>query len=61
MEEMDFTTFVKNLKTHEMPQKKVSVAFKASLKELKKKNVTTSITSDDEQEDDELESTPRGG
>ena len=61
-EEIDFTDFVRNLKTHEMemkaredrePQKKVSVAFKASPKELKKKSVATATTSDDEQEDDE--------
>ena len=55
--EMDFTTFVRNLKIHELemtaredcdPQKKASVAFKASPRELKKKSVATPTTSDDE-------------
>ena len=54
---MYFTTFVGNLKTREMemkvrkdhePQKKVSIAYKAFPRELKKKSVVTPTTSDDE-------------
>ena len=36
------------------PQKKVSVVFKASPRELTKKSVATPTITDDEQEDDEL-------
>ena len=59
---MDFTAFMENLKTNEMeikakedrePQKKINVALKASIRELKKKIVVIPITSDDEQDDDE--------
>ena len=59
---MGVTTFLENLKTHEMkmkvredrePHKKIGIAFKASLREHKKKNVAISTISDDGQEDDE--------
>ena len=55
---MDFTTFMKNLKTHEIEmkarkehdQKKELCALKASPAELKKKSVTTPTTSEDDEE-----------
>ena len=63
-EEIDFTAFMKNLNTNEMKmnaredresQKKISIALEASPREHKKIGVATStISEDDEQEDDEL-------
>ena len=55
---MNFITFTENLKTHEIemktkdrePQKEIGVALKASLKEIKKKNIATLATSEDDEE-----------
>ena len=60
--EMDFTTFMGNLKTHEMkmnarkdrePHKKIGVAFKVSSREYKKNYIAPPTTSEDEQQKDE--------
>ena len=56
---MDFTTFLKNLKTYEMkmkarkdcePQKESGIGLKASPRDYKEKSVTTSTTSEDQAE-----------
>ena len=58
-EEMDFTAFMKILKTYEIemkvrkdhePQKENDIALKVSLKDYKKKSVATPTTSEDEEE-----------
>jgi len=58
-EEMNFTAFMKNLKTYEIemkarkdrkPQKEDGIALKASSKELKKKSVVNPTTSEDDEE-----------
>ena len=57
-EEMDFSAFMENLKTYEMKikareeresQKKANTTFKASPRELRKKSVASSTTSNDEE------------
>ena len=56
--EIDFISFMGNLKTHEMemkaredrePQNKTSVALKASPRDHKNKGITTSIISEDDE------------